>query len=1121
MSDDINAETQAAAPTNPPGGLDAETVVSRSPSLNIPKRIGQYTVKRVLASGGMGTVYLAVQDQPKRTVALKVMKKGIVSNTTLKRFEFESQVLARLRHPNIGQIFESGTFDDGDCSVPYFAMEYIPHAKTIEDHVRSKGLGSREILGIFVKICDAIHHGHQKGVIHRDLKPDNILVDSSGEPKIIDFGVARSTESDLAVSTLQTDVGQLVGTLQYMSPEQCDADPNDLDTRTDVYSLGVVLYELLCGALPYDVSRVAIFEAARVIKEAQPRRPSTLNRTLQGDLETITLKALEKDRDRRYQSATAFADDLHRYLRNEPIEARSASMVYQTKMFVRRNRAAFAAGVTIFVFMVIATIVSVTFGIRAVKSGRIASAAERDAIRQKDIAIAAQSEAELAREESDRQREEAVIAKAVAEKQSYIVNVAAAAAALDEGAIETAKRRLRLAPQQMRNWEWQYLSNLADQSIATLPGSEALITSVAFSANGSWIVSGSTDGAVRVIDPATQEEPVHFAGHASPVYAVACSPDGQHVASASADMTIRIWSLTTGDRLSEFVDHTGVVTSLAYDPQGRYLVSGSSDSSLRVWDAQTGEVLTEIPIEDASVDAVAISPDGLRVASGSDDGLIRLWEVATGELAWAVNLDAGYINALRFSPDGSRIGSATEDGMVRLLAAKDGATASQLVGHNGFASDIAFSPDGTSLACGSEDGTVRLWDLSTGHLRITLHGHDGFVKSVAFSPDGRRVASGSDDLTIKLWDARLFEHVEQTLDAHTTTATGVGAIAMSADGMRLIGGRNDGSLLFWDVLSGSPLGITAAHQDPIRSIAVSPDGSLLATASDDSTIVIRDTSTAKVLGTLTGHKRRVTSTVFRPNHAQLFSGSWDGSVRAWDLNAMPEHEVWQIQDGSINALALSPDGTRLACASSNGDIVIIETDSGETQFVLSGHKGPVNCLAYSPDGERLVSGSSDATIRLWDTASGHEIKALPGHEQSVTALAITPDGLRIISASLDKTMRVWTADTGEEVCALPWLETRVDCLVMSPDGHKIAAGLRDGSISVRDSMPQMHQYKERADIKLIEGSARRAIDAFIREGLDVEEMVERIRSDDSLSDSQRRAALDLILSLSLRAQGTP
>ncbi|MHC4216994.1 MAG: tetratricopeptide repeat protein [Planctomycetota bacterium] len=339
-------------------GPEQETPTKAAASAMEGRRVGRYHVRRQIASGGMGLVYEAVQEQPHRTVALKLMRTGVVSGASLRRFEYETQVLARLRHAHIAQIYEAGTYDDDGHAVPFFAMEYIPNAKSLLEYADEKRLGVRERLGLFTRVCEAVHHGHQKGIIHRDLKPANILVDSAGDPKIIDFGVARATDSDMAVTTLQTDVGQIIGTLQYMSPEQCAADPHDLDSRSDVYALGVVLYELLCGRLPYDLTHVAPAEAARVIRDETPPRPSTGNRTLRGDVETILLKALAKDRTRRYASAHDLARDIDSYLNDQPIIARRPSVRYQLSKFAHRNKALVGGLALAFAALALGTVVA-------------------------------------------------------------------------------------------------------------------------------------------------------------------------------------------------------------------------------------------------------------------------------------------------------------------------------------------------------------------------------------------------------------------------------------------------------------------------------------------------------------------------------------------------------------------------------------------------------------------------------------------------------------------------------------------------------------------------------------------------------------------------------------------
>ncbi|MHC4129504.1 MAG: tetratricopeptide repeat protein, partial [Planctomycetota bacterium] len=321
------------------------------------RKIGRYTVRRSIAAGGMGVVYEAVQDHPHRLVALKVMRHGAASRAALGRFRHESEILGRLQHPNIAQVYDAGTFDEGHGVQPYFAMEFI-RGRPLLEYAEVKGLGTRERLGLFIKICDAVQYAHHKGVIHRDLKPDNVLVDDLGEPKVLDFGVARATDADIQVTTLRTDIGQLIGTVPYMSPEQVTGDPHELDTRSDIYSLGVVLYELMCGRLPHDLKEKSIPEAARVIREEDPTPLSSVNRVFRGDIETIVAKALAKEKDRRYQTAAELAADLRHYLADEPIVARPPSTFYQLRKFARRNKALVGGVSVAFAALALGTVVA-------------------------------------------------------------------------------------------------------------------------------------------------------------------------------------------------------------------------------------------------------------------------------------------------------------------------------------------------------------------------------------------------------------------------------------------------------------------------------------------------------------------------------------------------------------------------------------------------------------------------------------------------------------------------------------------------------------------------------------------------------------------------------------------
>ncbi|MBL8764959.1 MAG: serine/threonine protein kinase [Phycisphaerae bacterium] len=354
----------------------------------LPARLGAYRILRLLGEGGMGAVYEAEQDRPNRRVALKVIRSGLASGELIRRFEQEAEVLGRLQHPGIAQVFDAGVITDVEAgghavaSIPYFAMELI-RGVPLSRHVIDARLTHDQRLGLLARIADAVEHAHQRGVIHRDLKPGNILVDEAGHPKILDFGVARLTDSDIRTTTIRTDIGQLIGTVPYMSPEQAAGDPAALDTRSDVYALGVIGYELLAGRLPYDLSRRPITEAVRIIREQDPERLSTTHRSLRGDVETIIAKALEKEKERRYASAGELAADIRRYLASEPIVARPASTMYQLRKFARRNRA-LVGGIG-------ATMLALAIGlVLAVQQARVAR-------RERDDARAARAEADQKR----------------------------------------------------------------------------------------------------------------------------------------------------------------------------------------------------------------------------------------------------------------------------------------------------------------------------------------------------------------------------------------------------------------------------------------------------------------------------------------------------------------------------------------------------------------------------------------------------------------------------------------------------------------------------------------------------------------------------------------------------
>ena len=378
-----------------PVGNEPPTVsaVGEEDSSQSPRRIGPCTLKRLLGAGGMGRVFEAEQDYPRRTVALKIMSGALASKQAHARFQYEVQILGRLSHPNIAQVYGAGTWEDQGVDLPYFIMEYVP-GRTIGEYVQVNTLDVYQILELFLQVCDAISHGHERGIMHRDLKPGNILVDGKGRVKVIDFGVARATDGEGQGTHAQTSAGQLIGTLQYMSPEQCAADPNDIDIRTDVYSLGVVLFELIANKLPYEMGSGTIPDAVRAIQEDAPTRLSTFHERIPRDLEVIVGKALEKKPTRRYRSAGDFGDDIRRLLDDEAIIARPPTLSEHIRRYARKHRAVATAVVMVAVTLVLSIAAIIYFGVEASQQRDIA---EREAIR----ARTAQAETERALTESE------------------------------------------------------------------------------------------------------------------------------------------------------------------------------------------------------------------------------------------------------------------------------------------------------------------------------------------------------------------------------------------------------------------------------------------------------------------------------------------------------------------------------------------------------------------------------------------------------------------------------------------------------------------------------------------------------------------------------------------------
>lgn len=993
-------------------------------------RIGAYTIHGLLGRGGMGTVYVAEQESPRRKVALKLIRTGPASGATLRRMQLEAELLGRLKHPGIAQIFEAGRADYGTGPQPFFAMEFVD-GQMLDRHADSQGLGVRDRLGIVLKVCEAVEHAHQRGVIHRDLKPGNILVERGGGPKILDFGVARATGT--GQSTQQTGVGQLIGTLPYMSPEQLTGDPAEVDTRSDVYALGVILFQLLTGRLPHDLGSAPLAEAARIVREEPVPRLSAIAREFRGDIETIVAKAMDKDRARRYQSAAALAEDIRRYLDGLPIRARDDSAMYILRKQIRRYQGVAAVGS-------IAVIALSGLSIYATSLAR----RERDSRAQADQA---RDTAEGQRRAADALRDKAELQAERLRRSFYFNRIGFAQAAMATNDADRMRRLLDECPEDLRGWEWRYLNRHADQSTRTVVCRQPSVGGGAVSGDGAVMAVWGVEPEIAVLDVRTGEARGRMRLALQPMVA-ALDREGRRIAIATGGGRLELREVQSGVAAAWLrVVMTGQVRACAFAPEGtRIAVVGTHEDAL-VLDAETGAVVERLPCGAVDSGCVAVSGDGAWIAVGNDRGEVRIFESATGRLAAMLPLHRAEVRDLAFASDNRGLATCGNDGIVRLAMREGGVwTAGAYYHvHNNKVGAVAFSPDGSRLASAGTETVIRILRLADGEVERTLAGHTQSVMELAYSPEGKSMVSTSRDGTAKWWDLSV------ALDDPTSQDLGRGLrAAMSPDGARLFIGGEAGPLRSFFLPDLSPVDRVRGPEG-VRMVAVAPAGDLLVTGGMTEPLRALDARTGASLRELANPGTPLWSGVFVSDDV-VVAGGFGRTLNAF--NARTGERRWTATLNAEGAMSLAFDRStnRIAVGTRAGPILLLDAATGAPAGRLGGHVAGTGAVAFMEGGARLASGGHDGLARLWNTQSGEELAVFRGHKGNISSITVIPG--RVITGSMDNTVRIWDAGSGEEVLSLRHHTGAVTFVGATPDGRAVVSCSDDGSVRVWDAAPR-------------------------------------------------------------------
>ncbi|MBI4658458.1 MAG: serine/threonine protein kinase [Verrucomicrobia bacterium] len=896
-------------------------------ALGSVRRFGDYELFEQIARGGMGVVYKARQVKLNRTVALKMILSGqFASKQEVLRFRSEAEAAANLRHPNIVAIYETG-----ECEAQhYFSMEYV-QGRNLAEIVRDGPLPAQRAARYAQIIAEAIHYAHQQGTLHRDLKPSNVLIDADDQPRITDFGLAKRVRGDFGL----TVTGQVLGSPNFMPPEQTGARHAKVGPPSDVYGIGAILYHLLTGRPPFQAE--AIEDVLLQLREKEPVAPRLLNPSVPRDLETICLKCLEKEPGKRYPTAHALAEELGRFLRDEPILARPATRFERGWRWCRRKPVIASLAAATAALVLVVAIGSPIAAFRISRSAQL--------LRQ-NLYVADMNVAQQALEENDLGRVFDLLQKHIPKPSE----------------------------EDLRGFEWCYLWKRCEgDQISTIHAHDVGVSCLAYSPDGTRLASGGLyeDMTVKIWDVATKKLLTTLPMFDQGLYrnSLAFSPDGRFLALAMGKGKVGLWNLQAQSKIGDFNGQMENLAFMTFSTQGDLLAAGTRNGRVRLVDVQTRREIDTFQAHTLSVSAMAFSPDGRKLVTGSMDQLIQVRDIAARTNLATYKGHRNEIWQIAFAPDGRAFASASKDGTVRFWKAEP--ETEESVGPY-LGSPLGFSADSLHLITESTNRTIHIWDMvsrrETGSLQLSNAAQPlpmamtSTISHRTISDDKKLLTVGLTNGFVQLWNlqtGQLIETLPGDLTPRKTFAFSRDGRFLAVGGWKLAESKATGAVRVRDLKTRHTkvFSIDASLSAGYAPLALSPDGTLFAT------------------------------------------GWTQNRTKLWDVRTQQELITLAGPRGDLLSLAFSPDGKLLAGASRDNTAWLWEVPSGKEHAILKAHKEAVAHVAFSPDGKTLITGGSDGLVQLWNVASTRAVLTLRSPDASAIFAVFSPDGNSLVFTS--------------------------------------------------------------------------------------------------------------------------